>query len=187
MRLIWLVEYSDLLKIGIVAVVIAGILLGCTSEVSRHLYVITEDPSPRGRRFQIGFGLLFLFFLGDAVVTEFFTPERDIAAPVFQFLTAGMLIVLPVAFIYVARRRPLLTSLNAFIVGVPLVMFVASFGRTLGDSVRRVGGPGYDVIAKDERIRDAAIVLVTSHHTVLSTKDRIFVFQRPTWSGWRSQ
>jgi hypothetical protein len=167
-RLIWVIEYSDVLKFGLIifAVLTGSLYFLQGYATDAYNAVFNEDPKKRLRWAKF---VTFMFFLS-------FTPKiwsdetsevhyymLHIMLHVSVLLFGGVIIMAVSRFRSWKNRTPQDWANDA----VWVVVALSIFGQTFGYYTRDMDGFKHDVILKGVEMKDVGVVMITSHHTVL--------------------
>ncbi len=173
-HLLWFVQYPDIITFGLLAL---GILSGSISLMQGFVWtVITGKPPEQRRTGLIIFALLWTVGVAFSVWIAVHNGEgyfHILSGATTLFLAAGVIFVI-VRLIGAGQRPTGVQCLNTVML---LVIFAASVGRWLGDSVRETSEFNQDIALKDkdEMLTNAKLIIVMSRHTVLSKDDVLYV------------
>jgi hypothetical protein len=163
-QLIWIIEYPDILKFGLVALaVISSIILAVSAFIAN---LIVTSRSKVGRAMFVVIIALGIALLVTLVALKWPTEAEPRYEMYGSFgVSAGFLIAVSLGIWGVVER-----TIGAERIGfVVLFLFLSmgSFGSTFGTYVKYAKGLTHDVFLKDREMSDVRLVLFTSHHTVL--------------------
>jgi len=165
LNLIWIIEYPDILKFGLVASALISSVIFLVHAVAHNLYVAASLHKEKNRLRFIGLivTLLVIVGLGIYIVVTTTPPEiLESARLSALLLIANSLLI----WSLVESRRPSILFIS--FVFFALTMSVGVFGGTLGAYTKySKGGLTHDVFLKDRQMSNVRLVLFTSHHTVL--------------------
>jgi hypothetical protein len=170
-RLIWLVEYSDVLKVGLVGV---GVVSGFAGFVWSVASNISADTKRRGVPAIFG-GVLWSISLTVALWTEYRSDEPKYMLPILIHLC--VIAVCIQSYIFVGSFKDI-TRVNAkhLLVNIfALVATVTLIGSTVGHWNRDTSGFKRDVSLKEGVLREVGLVMITSHHAVLYGNETVTV------------
>jgi hypothetical protein len=165
-RLLWIVEPSDILKVGIFSIAF----------LSGFFYLIQntmnwaadwEEYGPFNRR--VAYATVFVIF--SLVILN---DERSAESHFFlHFSIFGLLALLFLAMVFIPKIRSRITlSYNTIYSALSIYIGIIVFlGLVVGTYVKEIGGFTEDVLTKDEQFQNVVVIIATSHHTALLTKD----------------
>jgi hypothetical protein len=167
-RLIWVIEYSDVLKFGlIIFAVLTGslyFLQGYATDAYRAAF--SEDPK---KRLWWAKAVTFWFFLsfGSKILSD---ETSEVHYYMLHFMTHLSVLLIGLVTVHVVLRFKNWKGLTPHdwandAIGVVLILSV--FGQTFGYYTRDMDGFKHDVILKGVEMKDVGVVMITSHHTVL--------------------
>jgi hypothetical protein len=181
-RLIWIIDYSDILKVGLVALAVLStvivFLLGVLQGFFRSTRPKEKARTKQGQTKQVW----LLVVLGVPVVIglaaiAFVEWQKPAPYQLYEAWVLSALFLLTSTFIIgrILKHPSLLTAER--IVGLSSLLFAATFiaGSTFGTITKYSGGLRYDVFLKDREMVDVRLVLFTSHHIVLYSGDQVIV------------
>jgi hypothetical protein len=165
-RLIWIIEPSDILKVGIL----------CLAFLSGFVYLLQaplnwtadwEKYSPLNKRvsYAVAFFVFSLVILQDERSTE---PHLFLHLSIFGFLAFLFSAVL---FIRRNASRFAPDYWSYYFAVLALIGLVAFIGNIVGLYVKEIGGFTENVWTKNEKFQNVVVIISTSHHTALLTKD----------------
>ena|ERR1700733_2225722 len=169
-HLLWYVQYTDLLTVGIVALGIAsGSVVLLQTWTQNLLQLVTMDKRQR-QWWVVVWSLLILSLViehvwntahqGEAVLHIFFG--------MLVLVTAIGLIFMIAVFVIGGQWPDVKAHLMLFTVAVLLSLF---FGQWLGFSLKE-SGKSQEIAIKDTVITDVKVIAVLARHTILLTKDK---------------
>jgi hypothetical protein len=182
-RLIWFIEYSDLLKVGLIVLGAASVsLFPFTWMVlaASAGYVIDKKS---GRSLWVSVMLGFVLLFATAMYVDWNNEQKralDISVSVSLAWTLFVIFLL---------SRSVNTFSNAVISAVPgrfvfalslvwilIGSFTAlSWGTTFGFFVRDSDGFKQDVTLKNEELKQVGVIMITSHHVILYSDRKTIV------------
>jgi len=166
-QLIWIIEYPDILKFGLVALaVLSTIILIVQALIANAISAARLEGKTRAAAVGVIIAVTLALW-AISVIIEW----RTQAAPryemyVFLGISAVLLIALSVAISDVIEGRIIKVERIAFVV-VGLFVSLGAFGATFGTYAKYSKGPTHDVFLKDREMTNVRLVLFTTHHTVL--------------------
>jgi hypothetical protein len=175
-RLFWIIDYSDIFKIGLVTL---AALAGAIVILSFGLQMLLGIFRLKGRfrmaqivflaiLYGIGLGIFGLFQLRGPAPYQLYVAWG--VAATFLLGLCGVTAVLLTGSITLTAERAL--GLSTF-----LFLAVGAADSTFGTVTKySAGGLRYDVFLKDREMADVRVVLFTSHHTVLYSGELVIVF-----------
>jgi hypothetical protein len=163
-RLIWIIDYSDIFKIGLVTLAaLAGAIVILLFGLQMFLRALRVEGSRR--RGQIAF-LATLTGLAWGIFALLLLSRQP--GP-YSHAIFALLLVLALGFYVVAGGLltgfVALTTERALGLSALLFMAVGAAGWTFGILTKFSEGSRYDVFLKDREMADVRLVLFTSHHT----------------------
>jgi hypothetical protein len=173
-RLIWIIDYSDIFKIGLVTLgVLASAIVFLLFALTYFLGIV--DLKGRARKKEIwSVGILLGFLLAFFVFAQWLEPGP------YQLYVAWAGMAIPLGGICIVAAN-LLTGSVAFTAQRALALLAYLFlamgaaGSTFGVVTKYSEGSRYDVFLKDREMADVRLVLFTSHHTVLYSGNQVIV------------
>ena len=167
-RLIWVIEYSDVIKFGLI---IFAVLTGSVTFLQGYAtdaYNAVFNEDPKKRLWWAKF-VTFMFFLS-------FVPKiwSDETSEVHYYMLHIMLHVsvlliggVTIMAVYRFRSWKIRTPQDWANDAVWVVVVLSIFGQTFGYYSRDMDGFKHDVILKGVEMKNVGVVMITSHHTVL--------------------
>ncbi len=170
-HLIWIIEYSDVLKFGLVVFAVSTGFVGLLGSYLDDAYnFFNMDKERRSWWIKSVILLLFLSFVpkiwGDETGKEhFFTLH------IMSLLS--VLIAIGLAFLvsYHVANRTVITGRLLYSFGCLWIAVLFLFGLTFGDYTRDTPGFKHTVVLKGTEMTNVGVVMITSHHTVLYTQE----------------
>ena len=177
-RLIWIIDYSDIFNVGLVALAaLYTVILVVLTAVFIFLNLSRMKEKNR-RTQQILYlslnGVVGVIFLATVL---FFEWQSDTP---YQLFTAGgvsALFLLTFVFIIVRLVTSPTPSIAERILGLSslLILTAGIAGFAFGTVTKYSGGLRYDIFLKDGEMVDVRLVLFTSHHAVFYSSDRVII------------
>jgi len=167
-QLIWIIEYPDILKFGLVALaVIFSVILGLQA-ILVHLSIASTYKGKARAMYVVFIIALAIALLAILMVIEWRTEAEPRYQMYGSFLASAFFLIGVSLGIWevVERRRTISAQRIAFVV-IFLFMAVGTFGGSFGTYAKYSKGLTHDVFLKDRQMSDVRLVLFTSHHTVL--------------------
>jgi hypothetical protein len=167
-RLIWVIEYSDVLKFGLIifAVLTGSVYFLQGYATDAYNAVFSEDPKKRSWWAK---AVTFWFFLsfGSKILTDETSEVHYYMLHIMMH--ASILLFCAVTIMAVSRFRSwkIRTPQDWANDAVWVVLVLSIFGQTFGYYTRDMNGFKHDVILKGVEMKDMGVVMITSHHTVL--------------------
>ena len=168
-RLIWLVEYTDILKVGLIAIAFfSGFYIFVFVVVHDAFKTVVAKDDPAWWMKYIGpiaGAALFASFL----YAEYKTDQPRYALVVSTFLSAAFVFPLMLWGAILRNNFRSMEGKYFILVLFPLMGSVATFGSTFGYYARDGGrGSEQDIVLEDkETLWDARLVMLTSRHAVI--------------------
>ena len=159
-QLIWIIEYPDILKFGLVALALISTTIFLIHVFVQNIFTASRLKGKKRATFVVLIVALAIVGVGLFVASN---PSEIY----WSFATTIMLLIASSLMIWdlVERRRPIQYIIFIF---ASLLLNVGSFGGTLGVYTKySKGGLTHDVFLKDRQMSNVRLVLFTSHHTVL--------------------
>lgn len=166
-HLIWIIEYGDILKFGLVVVaIISGFFYWIYSIADDVIVWMTPDADRDHTAKKVLGAMFFLSF------ASFITSDETSNNPHFALHFYMHLSVIVVGFLswyvvvlsrngFTFNARTILNDLSFFVIAMGI------FGHTLGFYVRDFGDYRQDVTLKDNTLQNVRIIMITSHHIML--------------------
>ena len=174
-RIIWIIEYADVLKIGLVIVAIfSGFSFYVWSSARDAINLATKHDRSWLWSYAFGFALWCLS-LGTFLYADYHSPEPRYELHVWLHLAVLAVIALGLIPANISRDFPNLTAPQIAWVIFLTVSNVSSLGTAFGYYTRDTEGFRHDVFVKDKELRDVGLVMLTSHHVVLYTKEKTVI------------
>jgi hypothetical protein len=165
-QLIWIIEYPDILKFGLVALAVISSIILAVSAFIANLIAASRSKGKAPAMFLVVIIALGIALLVTLVALKWPTEAEPRYEMYGSFgVSAGFLIAVSLGIWGVVER-----TIGAERIGfVVLFLFLSmgSFGSTFGTYVKYAKGLTHDVFLKDREMSDVRLVLFTSHHTVL--------------------
>jgi hypothetical protein len=174
-RIIWIIEYTDILKIGLIVVAVLSSFSFYVWSSAKDAINIATQPE-RSWAFVHLFALtLWCASLGFYLWRDYHSPEPYWGLHINLHLAIIALIGLWLFAINFSRDFPNLTGTQIAWIIFVVTGNVSILGSAFGYYTRDTGGFLHDVYLKDKELRSVGLVLLTSHHVVLYTKDKTVV------------
>ena len=174
-RIIWIIEYADVLKIGLIVVALfSGFSYFIWTAARNAIDLSTE----RGRSWiwvHIFGAFLWCLSLGTFLYEDYHSPEPHYELHIWLHLAILALTNLWLVPMNVTRDFPDLNAKQVAWIAFLIVSNVSALGTAFGYYTRDTDGFRHDVFLKDKELRDVGLVMLTSHHVVLYTKDKTVV------------
>ncbi len=173
-RLIWVIEYSDVLKFALVIFgFLTGMGLGLQAYVQNaYTVVFGKEEIPR-KLIILGFTLSFVgHMLHDETSSESYY-----ALHIFAHISVLMLGGLTAWSVKSYRDKLWQTQgLRGWMADAAVLVFALSiFGQTFGYYTRDMSGFKHDVFLKDRELKDAGVIMITTHHSVLYIDGKVII------------
>jgi hypothetical protein len=174
-RLIWIIDYSDIFKVGLVALgVLSSVIIIALQVVQMFLGIIRLKQ--RGKHKE---QIWFLSILGVAALAGFVFFQWRHPAPYQLYVvyasSAALLLGFCFAIVPILTDPSFLTTERIVGLFALLMLTGIAAGSTFGTVTKHSTGLRYDVFLKDREMADVRLVLFTSHHTVLYSGDLVIV------------
>jgi hypothetical protein len=175
-RLIWIIEYPDIFKFGLVAIAAISGAIAFIQAVIQNFFTVKKL---EGRERWAHIVIISVFAIIALAAIIYFDRRSESPIPYTLYLSFAVsgffLIVLCFIVADIASNRWPLNAERAFIVFIIVILGVASFGGTFGTYTKYGQGLHYDVFLKDREMNDVRLVLFTSHHAVLYSGNLVTV------------
>jgi hypothetical protein len=183
-QLIWIIEYTDILKLGLVALALISSAILITIflvilAIQPFYIAIAIYPALRARegKIQAALSFILLVIIGLVIFQAIFGWEMErfaavtrLPSEIFGPLSLSAIFLL-ISSYFTLRIVQGQGSSRGFLISQLLVFLtvsVGSFGATLGAYTKfSKGGLTHDVFLKDRQMSNVRLVLFTSHHTVV--------------------
>jgi len=164
-QLIWIIEYTDILKFGLVASALISTVIFVFIAVIQNLYVAAYLYKEKKRPSFIAMIVSFLVMIGLAGYVAMTTTTPEVLR---SFATSAALLIGNSLLIWELVKNRWASILFISFLFVALIASVVVFGATLGTYTKySTGGLAHDVLLIDRQMSNVRLVLFTSHHTVL--------------------
>jgi hypothetical protein len=174
-RAIWIIEYSDVLKIGLLIIALfSGFSYYIWSSASSAIELVTERERSWILVHLFGF-TLWCLSLGSFLYLDYHSPQPTYALHIWLHIALLAIISLGVGATTLVREFPNLKPKQFAWAVFIIVANVSVFGTTFGYYTRDTDGFHYDVSLRDKELSDVGLVMLTSHHVVLYTKDNTVI------------
>jgi MFS family permease len=172
-RLLWYVQYTDVLTFGVIAIgIISGSL--ATLQGATHTFLgLRNSDQKNKRRWIIGICTVFVVItaLNAWSAGRSGQPYWHI---VFGAAVMGLGIFLILWAISLISARAWPTSLQCMMLVVSCILASVSFGQWLGFTVQETG-KGQDVTVKDKELNNVRVIAILARHTILLQDENILV------------
>jgi hypothetical protein len=169
-RLIWVIEYSDVLKFGLI---IFGVLTGFIYLIQGYAtdaYRVAFSEDPKRKLWWAKF--ITVAFFVNFIPAILYDETHEVHYYMLHIAVSLSVLLIGVATIVSVQRFRNWKSSTAhdWATDAILAVFILSiFGQTFGYYTRDMDGFKKDVILKGVEMKDVGVVMITSHHTVLYT------------------
>ncbi len=170
-RLIWVIEYSDVLKVGMLTLSIISTFLISFWALADDLHVWREKPWEWIKTIVNSIAGFTVLSLVVWLVHEYGYQEPMYFYYILLHASWLMIVLAGFSFIRAVRIFPNYSARD--VIGDVVFIFSAIylFGLTFGVWVRNNDGFKHDVTLKGEVMRDVGVVLMTTHHVILYKDD----------------
>jgi hypothetical protein len=174
-RIIWIIEYGDVVKIGLIAIALfSGFAYYIWSGARDAIDLATQ--TERSWIWVYLFGIfLWCLSLGSMLYMDHHSTEPHYAMHIWLHLAILAVIGLWLVPMNVTRDFPDLNAKQVAWIIFLVVSNVSTLGTAFGYYSRDSEGFGHDVFLKDEELHDVGLVMLTSHHVVLYTKEQTVI------------
>jgi hypothetical protein len=174
-RIIWIIEYADILKIGLVAVAILSSFAWYVWSSARDaIDLATEQGKSWFVVWTFGF-LVWCLSLGSFLWTDYHSAEPLYLLHLFLHLAIFAVIGLVSLLINLGRQFPDFNGKTIAWISFCIVANVSTLGTAFGYYTRDTEGFLHDVYLRDKELHDVGLVLLTSHHVVMYAKDKTVI------------
>jgi hypothetical protein len=160
LQLIWIIEYPDILKFGLIAVALISTTIFLVHGAVQNVFIATRF---KGKERAIFVGLGVAAAIAAFVAFAFVNPSEiswSLASSLGLLIANSLLI-----WNIVQRQRPISHIVLVFAM---VMSSMGAFGLTLGTYIKySKGGLTHDVFLKERQMDNVRLVLFTTHHTVL--------------------
>jgi hypothetical protein len=174
-RLIWLVEYADILKVGLVTVAVISGFAGYISNYVSDIYSWMRV-DPKSWRWSVplmaaiwasSFG--FWIYLDWHSTNPYYGLHLHLHFAIIAIYLLAFLIMRQVELFPTVIPGMLINDIAV------MVLVVGFIGRTFGYYSRDMEAFKHDVALKATVLRDVGLIMVTSHHIVLYAEEAVIV------------
>jgi hypothetical protein len=171
--MIWIIEYSDLLKLFLVGVAFTSGYLYMISNLVNDFHLYYDEKGKASRN-------LLIFSICVPIIVLVLNLRSDVLSPLkaakefhlFSFTSYEVLIALIYIPFRILKNAAQLTTKMIVSMAFVILLSFGLFGRTYGLKIRDADENYHDITTKiDGGQRDvltaAKIILITSHHTIL--------------------
>jgi hypothetical protein len=173
--LIWLVEYSDLLKVGIAASLFFVAFLYIYDGYIGSFFALIDDNSTRKRKMIHGFGILLLLTIIFGPNIYFNWNNSDIIWQDFYIIFSILLLVTLIIKIKRVHTSGFTDISDILSTGGLFAFLMTTCGAVFGYHIRNDTSLRETVFLDDRVIYNAAVVLVTDKFAVLFQDDKSVV------------
>jgi hypothetical protein len=177
--LIWIIEYTDIIKFSLIGVAIVSSLWFFLFYISSKAYnwMILGEKYPR---LLIAAVVILVVWLAVSLCVDFVSSASAIQYHIFLALSLIYLVSVILYAIDTYKHREDISLLRLRVINglMILIVMVPIFGHTCGLGVRDAPGMKHDVTVQEQNnwrhtLEDATIILVTSHHTIIRVGSKI--------------
>jgi len=171
-HLIWIIEYADVLKFGLVVVAVVSGFVFYINSITDDVFIWTTENSDHNRTALKVTGAFVFLWIVVYVVNDEISKTPYWGLHLHVLLSAVFLALITFKFVTLSRAqsaidtRTLLNELAYFVAAIYI------FGSTLGYYVRDVGDYRQAVTLKDATLEDVQVIMITSHHIVLYSNEQ---------------
>jgi hypothetical protein len=169
-RTIWIIEYSDVLKVGLIAVsLLSGFSYFIFSAATQAIDLAKQWPRTASVSLLL---IIWCISLGFYLYGDLRSAEPLYALHIWLHVAILAVIALVLVPLSVMRNIETADSSRIALVVFLFVLNVSTLGTAFGYYTRDTEGFNHDVFLKSgEEMRDVGVVMLTSHHVVLYAKD----------------
>jgi hypothetical protein len=170
-HLIWIIEYSDVLKFGLVVfAVVTGFFYYISGYVEDAYHLISAEPEKRSWWIKAIILGLFVSFVPRILADET-SQEHYYMLHISLHLSAIILMALTIIAAVEATNLTARTGRQIYNLCGLWICALFFFGFTFGYYTRDTSGFRHTVSLKGVEMTNVGVVMITSHHTVLYTQD----------------
>ena len=174
-QLIWIIEYPDILKVALVAIAaFSGFSWYIWSSAADAINLATEHS--RGWLISYIFG--FALWSG-SLITYLYLDYHSTDPHYGLHFNLHLAILAVIMLIYTglteSRKFPNQNAKQVAWLLFLIVSNVTTLGSAFGYYTKDVDGFSHNVYLKNEELHDVGVVMITSHHVVLFTKDKSII------------
>ena len=170
-RLIWVIEYSDVLKFGLVIFGIATGFLYAIQSYALNAYDAFFNEDPKQRIYWQKFvTVLFVGSLWYNLLYDETHEEHYYALHIWMHVSVLLIGGIVFWTVYRFRNWQSVTYSELAKDAILAIIILSIFGQTFGYYTRDMQGFKHDVILNWAEMKDVGVVMITSHHTVLATE-----------------
>jgi hypothetical protein len=170
-HLIWIIEYSDVLKFGLVVfAVVTGFFYFISGYVEDAYHLISAEPEKRGVWIKTIILGLFVSFM-PRILTDETSPEHYYMLHISLHFSAIVLMALTIIAAVQLADLGAMTGRQIYNLCGLWICALYIFGLTFGYYTRDTSGFRHTVSLKGIEMTNVGVVMITSHHTVLYTQD----------------
>jgi hypothetical protein len=176
-HLIWIVEYSDILKFGLVAVAIISGSVLIIQQLFNYVMIVMEKQGKARWVFIAVLGIMLIAPYAYGIYSESRMPSPRYLLYTSIGLSTALFAMLVFA-VWQSVKKP--SRWNFFEIGGAvffLTIALGSFGSTMGFYVKSEKGYEHDISLKDRDLTDVRLVMFTSHHTIIYDGTAALVIQ----------
>lgn len=166
-HLIWIIEYPDILKFGLIAIgFIGGFAAIIQFIIDKTIQVRETTGKARWKVLALPIGI-FAFLVVLDILVQWNKPDPAYARLAYYCLSGATLIVWTFLINHYVKNKEGVGFSEISSLSFLLLATCLTFGYTVGYSVRYSRDFEHDVHLKDQTIQDVILVMATSHHTIL--------------------
>ncbi|MGO9401587.1 MAG: hypothetical protein ACLP19_27655 [Xanthobacteraceae bacterium] len=169
-RLIWIIEYGDVLKFGLVVLAVLASFAGLYSIYVEDAYDFIAKPERRSFLVKIITLFFFISFASHMLADETGKEHFYMLHITLHLSWLALIGLVVIAAFHISQKTPI-TGKFVWDNLVLITITLGLFGTTFGYYTRDTFGFRHTVSIKGNEMRDVGVVMITSHHTVLYTKD----------------
>src|SRR5262245_18309714 len=167
LQLIWIIEYTDILKLGLVALALISSAIVLVIMALQSIYIVFliafRAYEGKDRTSSIGWAPFLLVMFGLLVLGAATMLPSEMFRPLF--VSVALLLAICTFTLRIIENQPPIFYISLLL--VTLTGSVPVFGRTLGVYTKYSKSDlAHDVFLRDRQMSNVRLVLFTSHHTV---------------------
>ena len=175
-KIIWVIEYADVLKIGLIVVALfSGFAYFIWSSASDAILLSNTQRDRSSLVWLFGLLLIGCISLGIYLYEDYHSTEPHYELHVWMHFAILALFLLFFIPMNMAKAFPNFTAKEAARLIFVFVAMVSTLGTAFGYYTRDTSGFNHDIFLKKGELHDVGLVMLTSHHVVLYSKQKTVI------------